>query len=444
MHSSDYPLFNRRHFLKHMAGMSLMALPAFHFVQALRAAAPALKKKNKSLIVLWMSGGPSHMDTWDLKPDSTNAGDFKPIKTSAEGIEICQHLPTVAKQMKHLSVIRSLVTNEGSHERGRVLMHTARAPSVVVSYPSIGAVAAHELSAKDVSLPAFISIGRPADGPGFLGMNYAPFTVQNPGQPPTNIQTPSGVDELRIRRRQQLFYTVEDNFKGALVQNLDNRERAAHTDAAIAHTEIYGKAFNLVADKSGKRVFDLKNEPASLLREYGTTGNFGRACLQARKLVEAGVTCVEVDLGGWDNHANIFPTLSRTLLPQLDKGMGTLVRDLVDRGMWDNTVVVWMGEFGRTPRINQNAGRDHWARCWSVVVGGGGIKSGIVHGSTSKDGSDVASDPCTVGDLFATLYKGLGIDPDTRIRDLGGRPHKIAGDDGKPLTALLKGDSASA
>jgi uncharacterized protein (DUF1501 family) len=167
-------------------------------------------------------------------------------------------------------------------------------------------------------------------------------------------------------------------------------------------------------------------------------GNFGRACLLARKLVESGVTCVEVDLGGWDNHANIFNTLSRNLLPQLDRGMGTLVKDLVDRGMWDNTVVVWMGEFGRTPRINQNAGRDHWARCWSVVVGGGGLKGGQVYGATSKDGMEVAADPCSVGDLFATLYKGMGLDPTTQIRDPNGRPHKIAGEDGKPIAALLK------
>src|SRR5439155_27351050 len=157
-----------------------------------------------------------------------------------------------------------------------------------------------------------------------------------------------------------------------------------------------------------KKVFDLRNESGSLLREYGTTGNFGRGCLQARKLVEAGVTCVEVDLGGWDNHQNIFPTLSRNLLSQLDKGMGPRVKDLLDRGLWDNTVLVWMGEFGRTPRINQNAGRDHWARCWSVVLGGGALKSGLIHGSTSPDGMDVKDKPCSVGDLFATLYKGIG------------------------------------
>jgi uncharacterized protein (DUF1501 family) len=266
-------------------------------------------------------------------------------------------------------------------------------------------------------------------------MNYASFTVQNPGQPPTNIKTPDGVDDLRIRRRQQLFYAVEDNFANSLVMHDVKAEH--HTDAAVAHEEIYGKAFKLVADRSGRKVFDLSSEPASLIREYGTTGNFGRGCMLARKLVEAGVTCVEVDIGGWDNHNNIFPTLSKNLLPQLDRGMGTLVKDLVDRGMWKNTVLVWMGEFGRTPKINQNAGRDHWARCWSVVVGGGGIKGGMAYGSTSKDGMDVVDNPCSVSDLFATLYKSLGIDPDTKIRNALGRPITISGKDGKPIEALL-------
>jgi len=437
MLAADYPVSNRRHFLKHMAGFSLMALPGMQFIQRLRAAEPVLKKANKSIIVLWMSGGPSHMDTWDLKPGTDTGGEFKAIKTSVPGVEICEHLPTVAKQMQNLSVIRSLVTNEGSHERGRVLMHTARQPSVVVNYPSLGAVASQQLTSKDLALPGFISIGRPSDGPGFLGMNYAPFTVQNPGQPPTNIRTPGGIDEQRIRRRQQLFYAVEDNFTVSLTPHLSGEGRKKNPNAAMAHTDIYGKAFNLVADRNGKKVFDLTNENAALLREYGATGNFGRGCLLARKLVEAGVTCVEVDLGGWDNHANIFPTLSKNLLPQLDKGMGTLVKDLVDRGRWENTVLVWMGEFGRTPRINQNAGRDHWARCWSVVVGGGALKGGRVYGSTSKDGLEVASSPCSVGDLFATLYKAMGIDPALQIRDAIGRPHNISGENGKPINALL-------
>jgi hypothetical protein len=424
MHKGDYPALNRRHFLKHMAGLSLMALPGMQFIQRLRAAAPTLRKEHKSIIILWMSGGPSHIDTWDLKPGTTTGGDFTPINTSVSGIQICEHLPTVAKQMQHLSIIRSLVTNEGSHERGRVLMHTARQPSIVTNYPSLGAVASYQLTAKELALPGFISIGRPADGPGFLGMNYAPFTVQNPGQPPNNIRPPADVEELRVARRQQLFQAVEDGFE-------------KRGEAAKSHKDIYGKAFSLVSEKSGKKVFDLSSEKGSLLRDYGERGNFGKGCLLARKLVEAGVTCVEIDLGGWDNHQAIFPTLKTNLLPELDKGMGTLVKDLVDRGLWKNTVLVWLGEFGRTPRINQNAGRDHWARCWSVVVGGGGIKGGQVYGSTSKDGTDVGDNPASVADLFATLYKGMGVDPGLQIRDGVGRPHSISGENGKALAALV-------
>jgi uncharacterized protein (DUF1501 family) len=437
MHPADYSAFNRRHFLKHLAGLSAFALPGAAFVQRLRAAAPALRKQNKSIIILWMSGGPSHIDTWDPKPEASTGGEFKPIDTAVPGIRICQHLPTLAREMQNLAIVRSLVTKEGSHERGRVLMHTARMPTPVVSYPSLGAVAASQLALPDLALPSFISIGQPADGPGFLGMKYAPFTVQNPGQPPTNIRTPDGVSDLRIRRRQQLFYAVEDNFRDNLVAGLGADAKKKHADAALAHTEIYHKAFDLVADRTGRKVFDLGSEAPARRREYGMTGNFGQACLLARKLVEAGVTCVEVDLGGWDNHNNIFPTLSRQLLPALDKGMGTLVKDLFGRGLWKNTVLVWMGEFGRTPRINQNAGRDHWATCWSVVLGGGGIKGGQVYGSTSKDGTEVGNNPCTVGDLFATLYKALGIDPSLQIRDNLGRPHSISGENGHPIEALV-------
>ena len=438
MQTGDYPMFNRRHFLRHMAGMSVMALPGLHFVEGLRASAQTLKKENKSLIVLWMSGGPSHMDTWDLKPGQSTGGEFKAIPTAANGVQISEHLPTVAKQMQHLSIIRSLVTNEGSHERGRVLLHTARQPNPATEFPSIGSVTTHLLTAKELALPGFISIGRPADGPGFLGMNYAPFTVQNPGQPPTNIKTPGEVDELRIRRRQQLFYEVEENFQANLAPHLgspvkNDEKFKARGDASQAHKDIYGKAFSLVAAKD-KKVFDLSNEKASLLAEYGNN-NFGRGCLLARRLVEAGVSCVEVDLGGWDNHGQIFPTLKDQRLPTLDKGMGTLVKDLADRGLLQNTVVVWMGEFGRTPRINQNAGRDHWARCWSVVVGGGALKGGMVYGSTNRDGTEVQQNPCNVGDLFATIYRGLGLDPTRQIRDTIGRPFNIA--EGKAIQALI-------
>jgi Protein of unknown function (DUF1501) len=349
-----------------------------------------------------------------------------------------------------------LVTNEGSHERGRVLMHTARQPSVVTSYPSLGAVASYELTPKELALPGFISIGRPADGPGFLGMNFAPFTVQNPGQPPQNIRPPDSLGagaeaDERMRRRQRLFYAVEDNFTDSLYPNLRPvsgrseaerqkiaEERKAVGDSAMSHETIYQKAFDLALSPKMRTVFEVRTEPKKVLDEYGGDRNqFGMGCLLARKLVENGVSCVEVDLGGWDNHTNIFPTLKNNLGPRLDKGMGALVKDLVDRGMWKNTVVLWMGEFGRTPRINPNAGRDHWARCWSVVLGGGLIKGGQVIGATSADGQDLADGAAkaTVGDVFATVYKALGLDPATQVRDNLGRPLNIA--DGKPIAGLV-------
>jgi hypothetical protein len=433
---------NRRHFLTHVAGASALAIPGLQFIEALRAQAPKLKKDNKSLIILWMGGGPSHMDLWDVKRDVSTAGEFKPIRTSATGVEISEILPTVAPQMKHLSIIRSLVTNEGSHERGTVLMNTGRQPNPVVQYPALGAVASQQLTPKDLPLPGFIGVGGTAQriGPGFLGMMYAPFTVQNPGQPPANIRPPGlGDDKMtmeRLRRRQRLFYTVEDRFaEGAYPHLKKEADRENAGSAAQAHLSIYKKAFDLTVSPL-RTIFEVRKEPRRIIEAYGgERNNFGMGCLLARRLVEKGVTCVEIDLGGWDNHNNIFPTLRTNLGPRLDKGMGTLVKELVERDMWKNTVVLWMGEFGRTPRINQNSGRDHWARCWSVVLGGGAIKGGLVHGATSKDGTDVASDPCSIGDLFATVYKGLGLDPATKIRDNLGRPLEIA--EGKPLKTLV-------
>jgi hypothetical protein len=428
---------NRRHFMKHMAGLSALAIPGMQFVQRLRAAESTLKKEGKSLIVLWMGGGPSHMDLWDLKPGEATGGEFKPMKTAAEGIEISEILPTVADQFKHLSIIRSLSSGEADHMRGTQVMNTGRTPSVIVPYPSIGSVVSSLVTSKDLPLPGFIGVGGTAQriGPGFLGMTYAPFTVQNPGQPPQNIKAPAGVDDDRMRRRQRLFYDVEDTFTEKLFPGMKEEDRKDTGDAADAHGTVYKKAFDLTVSPL-RTVFEVRNEDKKTLEMYGGERNqFGMGCLLARKLVEKGVSCVEVDLGGWDNHANIFPTLKNNLGPKLDKGMGGLVKDLVDKGLWKNTVVVWMGDFGRTPRINQNAGRDHWARCWSVVVGGGGIKGGQVYGSTSKDGMDIDKNKVSVGDLFATLFKGLGLDPDTKVRDNLSRPISIA--DGKAISSLV-------
>src|SRR5436305_1412106 len=324
---------NRRHFLQHVAGFSAMAVPSFQFLQGLRAAQEKLKKANKSLIIFWMGGGPSHMDLWDLKPGASTGGDFKPIKTKAPGVEISEVLPTVAAQMDKLTIVRSLVTNEGSHERGTVLMNTGRQPSPVVQYPALGAVASSQLTPKELPLPGFIGVGGTAQriGPGFLGMMYAPFTVQNPGQPPANIRSPSlggtaAEQDERIRRRQRLFYNVEDEFsKNALPHIKTPKEREAAGSPAQAHQTIYKKAFDLTISPL-RTIFEVRNEPAKVKEAYGGERNgFGMGALLARRLVEKGVTAVEIDLGGWDNHGNIFPTIRTGSGPRLDKGMGTLV-----------------------------------------------------------------------------------------------------------------------
>ena len=434
---------NRRHFMQHVAGASAIAGPSAGFIQNLHAAEEILKKQGNSLVVFWMGGGPSHMDLWDLKPGAQTGGEFKPIKTNASGIEISEVLPTVAQNFKNLSIVRSLVTNEGSHERGTTLMNTGRIPSPVVQYPALGSTTSSLLTPKELALPGFIGVGGTAQriGPGFLGMAYAPFSVQNAGQPPANIKPPAALAgnpsemEERVRRRQRLFYTVEDPFAQSNFPHLikaEERENAG--SSAQAHSSIYKKAFDLTISPL-RNVFDISKEPTSVVEAYGGRNNgFGMGCLLARKLVEAGVTCVEIDLGGWDNHAGIFNTIRTGNGPRLDKGMGNFMKELEDRGLIKNTVVLWMGEFGRTPRINQNGGRDHWARCWSVVVGGGGIRGGQIYGSTSEDGMDVKDKPCSIGDLFATVFKGLALDPTTQVRDNIGRPLAIA--DGKPLAGL--------
>ncbi len=248
-------------------------------------------------------------------------------------------------------------------------------------------------------------------------MKYAPFTVQNPGQPPENVS--SAVAEDRTVRRAAIFERLE----GGLVQTGPDKKPVM--DAAQAHKEVYEKALSLVVS-SRKEVFNLEKEidgkviDAKLKEEYGAAGtganNFGRGCLLARKLVEAGVACVEVSLGGWDMHNGIFNALATRALPTLDKGMGTLMKDLDQRGKLKDTVIVWMGDFGRTPRINQNGGRDHYPRAWSVVVGGGNIKGGVAYGATDKDGTAAVENQVAISDLYGTIYRGLGHRPDAGAR----------------------------
>ena len=401
----------RRHFMQHMAGASSLLLPASTLVNSLQVHAEELKRNRKSCILLWMGGGPSTMDLWDLKPDSPNGGEFRPIATTGEG-QICEHLPNVAKQMRHLSIIRSMSTREADHRRGAYYMHTGYVPRPNVEHPGYGSVVAHQLAEQrpELQIPPFVSIGGNSVGAGFLGMSWSPFVVDNSGRV-KNLDM--DVEQMRMHQRMKMLSLMEKDFI------YQNRGRAS-----VEHARILEKTRSLLSSKQ-MEAFKYQQEPAAMIDRYGDSG-FGRGCLMARRLVEVGVPFVEVDFGGWDNHQNIFPTLRNDKLPQLDQAMGTLVEDLADRGMLEDTAIIWMGEFGRTPRINGNGGRDHWARSWSVVVGGAGFEGGRVIGATNADGTAVEGEAYTSQDLMASVCNALGIDLETTFTSRSGRPMKIA------------------
>ncbi|HUY90279.1 MAG TPA: DUF1501 domain-containing protein [Pirellulales bacterium] len=409
----------RRHFMQHLAGASALALPAIGFTNTLRANVKELKKKHKACIMLWMGGGPSTMDIWDLKPGATTGGPFTPISTSGD-VQICEHMPMMAKQMQHMAIIRSMSTREADHNRGRYYMHTGYVPSTTVEHPSYGAVVAHELvdQVPDLEIPPFIAVGGGSVGPGFLGMTYAPFVVDTNGDV-RNLKF--DLDQTRLQQRMLTLRAIEKGF-------IDQSRGEVPKD----HAKILDKTLSLMTSKQ-MAAFKTDKEPPEVLERYGVTGGagmgrnpgFARGCLMARRLVEEGVPFVEVDLGGWDNHANIFSTFE-TKLPQLDQPMSALVEDLDQRGMLQDTAIVWMGEFSRTPRINGNTGRDHWARSWSVVVGGAGMKGGQAIGATTEDGTAVATDPYSSEDVMASVLKALGVSLEKTFTSKNNRPMKIA------------------
>jgi uncharacterized protein (DUF1501 family) len=411
---------SRRHFLRHLVGSATLVGPSLTLAHSLRAQATQLGKTHRSCILLWMGGGPPTIDLWDMKPGAPTGGTFKPISTSGAG-QINERLPLLAGQMQHLSVVRSMSTREADHQRGRYYMHTGFVPNPSVQHPSYGAVVAHELAAQtaDLEIPPFVSVGGASEGPGFLGMGYAPFQVDSRGRV-RNLEM--GVEASRRMDRTELLGVLEGRFVK------ENRG-----GAASEHAKVLDKTFSLMTSPQMK-AFRVEREPEAVREQYGDT-NFGRGCLMARRLVETGTPFVEVNMGGWDLHQNCFTTL-QTKLPEMDQAMSALVADLVQRGLWQDTVVLWMGEFGRTPRINGNAGRDHWARSWSVVMGGGDIQGGRIVGATNEDGTKVTTEPYSSEDLMATVCKSMGISLKTSFTSNSGRPMKIA-NGGKVIDELF-------
>lgn len=413
---------SRRSFL-HYVSAGALAAGTLDFRDLMSVRAAELRKQGMSLILLWMQGGPSQFETFDPKPGTDNGGPTEAIETAVPGIRIAQGWPETAKVMQDIALIRSMTNKEGEHQRATYQMHTGYIPTGTVRHPSLGCAIAKELTPEDHELPAVVSVGgagRGAIGSGFLGVDYDPFIVQNPGQLPQNVALPT--DKVRYERRLGLLGRLEDDFA----------ERGGEL-AVADHKKLYEKTRRLVLSPEVK-AFEISGESSEIKAKYGES-QFGRGCLLARRLVEAGVTFVEVRQGNWDTHQDNF-TETTKLAGEVDGPTAALIGDLKQRGLLDRTLVVWMGEFGRTPRINPRTGRDHYPRVFNAFVAGGGLRGGQVIGSSSKDGTSIADHPVTVQDLFSSICKSLKVDPTHENISPLGRPLKIV-DGGHPVAQLF-------
>src|SRR5262245_4161896 len=377
---------SRRAFLGSV-GLGAAGLGVLGWKGAVTLHAQELRRRGMACILLFMRGGPSQLETFDPKPGVTNGGPTQAIDTAVSGIRIAEPWTNVAREMQDIALVRSLTNREGEHQRATYQMHTGYIPAGGVRHPSLGAIVASQIAPRDFDLPHFVSVGSRLGtlGSGFLGMQFAPFVVANPSQMPSNVELPGGVGGARFGRRLDLMRDLEQDFAAAGGQ-------ARVTD----HGALYGSAARMVRSPR-LRAFDLSEEHGATRDRYGRSP-FGQGCLLARRLVEAGVTFVEVESNGWDTHQDNFARV-RTLSQTVDPGFGALVADLRERGLLQRTLVIWMGEFGRTPRINPNTGRDHFPRAFSIALAGGGIRGGQVLGATSASGTDVTQRPVSVPDL---------------------------------------------
>jgi hypothetical protein len=413
---------SRRTFLRGVTA-GAVGTAALGWKDAVTLNAADLRKRGMACILLFMNGGPSQFETFDPKPGTDNGGPTKGIPTAIPGVQLAEHWPKVAKQLGDIALIRSMNNKEGAHPRAVYQLKTGYLPSGAAKYPAFGACVTKELAPPDFDLPSFVSVGRrDAIGAGFLGMQYAPFTVQNPNQMPSNVELPGGINNQRFNRRLGLLKDLESDFASA---------GAGHQ--VEGHQAVYQSAARLVQSPRLK-AFDLAQEKDAVRDRYGRSA-FGQGCLLARRLVESGVTFVEVESDGWDTHQDNFERV-KTLAGPTDQGFAALVGDLKERGMLDKTLVIWMGEFGRTPRVNGQNGRDHFPRAFCASLAGGGVKGGRAIGATSADGSSIADRPVSVPDLFTTFCHALKINPRKENHGPLDRPIKIV-DGGEPVMELF-------
>jgi uncharacterized protein (DUF1501 family) len=422
--TSRFESINRRDLLK-LSAMGVLGSSYSGWLSVLAARAAETRQRHKSCILLWMDGGPSHKDTFDLRPGTDNGGPYKAIQTATPGIEISEHFPQFARLTQHAAIIRSMSTAEGAHGRAKYNLHTGYREGVGgLIYPSIGSIVSKEIGNPDAALPNFVSIGNRSYGAGFLGAHYQPLVVNDPSRGVENLR--AGVAGGQFDSRVSLLEELEQGFNHTHRSNLN-----------AAHQTTVQRAVTLMRDK-GISAFDIANEPAATREAYGST-KFGEGCLMARRLVEGGVRFVEVNLGGWDTHQNNFDRV-RQLSGQVDPAMSALVKDLKERGLLDSTLVIWMGDFGRTPRINQRGpvpGRDHYPRAWSSVMIGGGIKGGQVIGKTDAEAAAVTERPVNALDFLSTVCRVLGIDYEKQNHAPNGRPIRIVDRGANPISEIL-------
>jgi hypothetical protein len=426
---------SRRSFLK----VGFLGLAGLTLADHLRLRAAARKEgkptKDTAVILLWLGGGPSHLDMYDLKPDAPVEfrGDFKPIKTNVSGVQIGEHLPLQAKHMDKLAVVRSAAHTNAGHGMGTHWMLTGYVPTIEINdnlNPSCGSVVARMRGSNAPKVPPYVCLPNPppSANAAYLGVAYNPFSPMSdpnsPGFRVRDLKLPPRVDLKRFKDRRELL------------RGMDDLRRDVDIDgSAEGFDRFYRDAFDIVTSKACRAAFDIHKEEARLRDRYGRD-TWGQSALLARRLVEAGVTYVTVNMGGWDTHANNFSGLKTGLLPRYDRALAALVEDLHQRGLDREVLVISYGEFGRTPRVNKDAGRDHWPNAMSVVFAGGGLKMGQVIGSTDAKAENPKTRACTPGDVLSTMYHVLGIDYKHEFFDAARRPLAIL-NEGKPIAELI-------
>jgi len=421
---------NRRQWIGGTAGV--LGVAGSRWMQSLAAADVSMPSRARPVILLWMNGGPATIDLWDLKPGHQNGGPFQEIATTVPGVKVSEHLPRMAQWGTELAIVRSMSSGEGDHGRARQYVHTGYTPQPAIRFPLLGSLVAKEFYSELSELPGFVSItperALVSTGSGFLGPKFAPLAIGQLGDEVSGLVVPN------IERHRDLL-DRDQTQRLSLLQQLNQQFINEYQSEVASSMRTATEQAVRLMEPAAADTFRIDRESVKTREAYGPS-TFGQGCLLARRLVERGVRFVEVSLDGWDTHSNNFERVM-SLSQVLDQAFSALLSDLNDRGLLDSTLVICQGEFGRTPRINGNTGRDHWPGAWATVLAGGGVRGGQVIGATSEDGTTVESEPTTVPDLIATVCSLLGIDPMKQNNSNVGRPIRIADPDARVIGELV-------